>query len=179
MFTSYDYANTTTLTGINGTNYTVYASHGIYGDIGYYLAFGRCRAIVAEHSSVQNPTDYIFPGVYFGSGSTPATKANYKLETPITTGLAISNTGVSIGADNGEYYARASYVLENTTAEDITIAEIGIFTAMTTKRVNSYSTNTNFSNFLMERSVLDAPVVIAPGEIKTITYKITFNQSVS
>lgn len=109
-------------------------------------------------------------GVYFGAGTTPAAKTDYKLESIIESGLTISrvNDAPQLDVVGGKYVYSASYVVKNTGTENIVIGEIGYYGRL----VGTYS----FAA-LMERTVLDTPLTIRPGESKLITYKITFNQS--
>ena len=107
-------------------------------------------------------------GVYFGAGSTPAQKTDYDLENMITSGLTITNGSfVSTNSGNGVYWYECSYIVRNSSENEITISEIGYYSA-----ADNYAV-------LMERTVLASPLTIQPGESKLITYKITFNQSVS
>lgn len=142
---------------------------GKSGDIGGQMHLARCQAMPTESGQYDSSFK---PGIYFGSGSTPATKEDYKLESPITAGLAISNPAgfTWVRPSSGVYSATASYAVLNTTAEDITIQEIGNFTP-----VAESSSKYHFT--LMDRTVLDEPIVIAPGESKLVTYKVTFNQT--
>lgn len=132
-------------------------------EIGYYLNRAKCRNFptLTENN--------VYCGVYFGSGSTPATKNDYKLESPITSGLTIANPSIpSISySENGKYEVMGVYSVTNSSDTEINIWEIGIVTQLVDW------------NVLMERTVLTEPVTIAPGETKIITYKITINQSVS
>lgn len=132
-------------------------------DIGYYMNRAWCR----DFPTLTAANTYC--GVFFGSGSTPATKNDYKLESPITSGLTIANPSVpSISySENGKYEVMGVYSVTNTTDAEINIWEIGIVTQL------------GDWNVLMERTVFTEPITIAPGEIKLVTYKLTFNQSVS
>lgn len=150
-----------------------------YYDIGQWLHLARCQSIKTTVTS-GNPGNY--PGVYFGSGSTPATKDDYTLESPITSGLSITNPSALTWVDNGngKYTATASYVVQNTTDAEINIYEIGVFSSVNTYYLGSSNNSSNqFFLVLMERTVLDVPIVIAPGEAKLVTYKVTFNQTLN
>ena len=178
MFYNGGYGSYKYLKSVGGTDAACHAGQGIYTEIGSWMPQGQCRAVVEKITGQTGPGN-LYSGVYFGSGTTPPTKADYKLESVITSGLKITSTPLSLGGSNGEYSAKATFILENTSSNDISVSEIGIITPFCAEGKNSYIVATTYYNTLMERSVLDTPVVIAPGEIKTITYKITFNQSVS
>lgn len=120
---------------------------------------------------IDDPTTSTATGVYFGSGTTPPTKDDYTLEVPITAGLIA--TGLQQRAllaydGNGKATAEGSYILKNTSEETITVNEIGYF-------ANGHSNGTSSYLILHERSVLDTPCVLEPGEAKMVTYRITFN----
>ena len=148
-----------------------------YYNFGRAMATGRCVAAESEISvaiTSSEPIGDTYPGVFFGSGTTPPTKDDYDLESMITTGLAITNTGTSTkDKGNGVYSVEASYVLRNTSAATITVSEMGTFGEV------HFKTNSDYHAYriLFERQVLEEPVIIQPGESKLITYKLTFNQS--
>lgn len=140
------------------------------GDLGYWLTKAQCKTFpVSGISSATNNSC----GVFFGSGSTPATKDDYTLEAPITAGLTITNPTKFNCVDEGQgkWVISASYVLTNTTDADIIIWEVGVVTTL-------YASNT-YRPFLMERTVLTEPITIPAGESKLVTYKITFNHTLN
>ena len=109
------------------------------------------------------------PGVYFGSGTTPPTKEDYTLEAPIASGL--SGIGHKAKADlviydNGKAKAEGNYLIKNETDEDITVSEVGYFS-----RSIVYTTVGKLTMY--DRSLVEPPVVIPPGEVRMITYRIT------
>lgn len=160
---NYVYLTTTS----NESQYTYDLGKCQYGNLGYWLIRAKCSTFPVTPSSSSHES---CGGVYFGSGSTPATKSDYTLESPISTGLTITNPNVFNCTTNGagQWVISASYVLTNTTAGEINIYEVGVVTPL-------YASKT-YRPFLMERTVLTAPITIAPGEAKLVTYKITFNQ---
>lgn len=104
-------------------------------------------------------------GVYFGSGSTPATQDDYRLESPIESGLTFTNGTIrkNTQADGSTIY-RNSYIVVNSSDADIVIAEIGILGVVHTDY---------YFPVLFERTVLASPVTISPGESKLVTYTVT------
>lgn len=110
-------------------------------------------------------------GLYFGTGTTPATKSNYTLESPITSGLSFTSKGTTVvGAEEtGKYVASVSHNIKNTSESTISISEIGLFG-------RAYATSSS-AYVLLERTVLSEPIILGAGEEKIITYKITFNQT--
>lgn len=101
-------------------------------------------------------------GVVFGTDGTPATEDDYTFANGFISGIAMTvskssgaqdDTGGTGGAIEREY------VIVNNNSEDITIREIGIW----------------WKGLLLERTVLDNPVTIAPGEAGGIKYSLRYN----
>lgn len=168
----------TTFVKIDGT--TTRACIGQLGYLGFkrWMALGRCQALTASSNEI-GPTainNALCPGVYFGSGSTPATRDDYTLEAPITSGLTITNGTVAYGGIAGDYYAHALFTVQNTSENEITISEVGLFTPL------AYDCSANVSNahiwnlFLMDRVVLEEPITIPAGGAKVVMYKQAYNQ---
>lgn len=168
-------------TGEKKSIYNYYAPH-YYGNIGYSMRYARCQELPGSFATSKNPitaTGSPF-GVYFGSGTTPASKEDYTLESIITSGLNITNSSAPavVNPASGKYVVSADFIVRNTSAEDITICEIGIFTPVSTMNSNYEAlVSTTYGTFLMERTVLDEPITIPAGEAKMITYAIEFNQT--
>lgn len=154
--------------GSNNTP-TITASHSYYGDLGYWLVRPKCQAFPVETKT--SSTDSAF-GVYFGSGSTPASKADYKLETPITSGLSFAigrSTYLIKQNGNGKYELVMTYLLTNNSGAEINIYEIGVVTPIAKDTYSHYPT-------LMERTVLTEPITIPAGATRAVEYRIVFNQ---
>lgn len=178
-FTADSYNSYASLKRADGTSVSAYATFWPMGDIGYWMTRAKCNAVNATWSGAIIKD--INQGVYFGTGSTPATKADYKLESPITSGLTITNPSALVWDDdgNGKYSACADFVVRNTSGAEINIYEIGVFTPTCANRNGSMTTTDTLDLVLMERTVLAEPITIAPGEAKLVTYKITFNQTLN
>lgn len=119
----------------------------------------------------------MYPGVYFGTGSTPANLADHTLQSPITSGLTITNPSRVLleSEKEGQYTLSASYVLTNATEAELNIYEMGVVTpALVGGQYGSC-----LYPVLMERTVLTEPITIPPGASKLVTYKITFNQTLN
>lgn len=161
------------VTGVDGTSNSCFSSRIGDCDIGGWLTIARCKAFNTES---QASAWKCGGGVWFGTGSTPANRNDYKLDSPITSGLSITNyqnyTPLILEEVPGKYAVCASYVLKNTTESEINIWEIGLITPCDVG-INK------FWQVLMERTVLTEPITIAPGEAKLVTYKITFNQTLN
>lgn len=146
---------------MTGSTHQASASYSAGSDFGTYMRFGYC--------ATPNTNT---PGVYFGSGSTPATREDYKLESVITSGLTITNpSNVAITTEgDGKYIAQSVFTVHNNSDADITIGEIGYYA----KTLNGTSL---IYIDLFDRTVLDEPVTIPAGQGKIIIYKIVFKQS--
>ena len=158
-----------TMKNMLGENFALYSTFNFDGsdNIGNLMANANCRAMT---DTVSSSSGGVSTGVWFGSGSTPATKGDYKLESPITSGLSITTQTKLIGKESeGKYCAWVSYVVKNTSDNDINIWELGVF-------AEAKRDSTKFHSVLLDRVVLPEPIVLAVGEEKIITYKITFNQ---
>lgn len=125
-------------------------------------------SVSSKHYSETSGSSYFSPfgrGIAFGSGTTPPQKTDYKLENYITTGLTYS------GNNTNQTDGVASWVqtVQNTSTEQITITEVGLF--------SKYDTE-GYDTFLLTRTVLDTPVVLQPNEVKTFTITIDYNKFV-
>lgn len=108
-------------------------------------------------------------GVRIGSGSTPATLDDFALESVITTGYSVvnqSSSSIITESDNGAVYS--TYAVTNTSTTPLKISEIGLFGTL-------FYEGTSKVFGLLDRTVLDEPIVINPGETKSLTYTIRMN----
>lgn len=111
-------------------------------------------------------------GVRIGSGATPATADDYTLENLILSGISIVNpSGVSVSAEKDGVSATATYAVANTGNTAIEINEIGLYGEV-------FTNNSSTHLALLDRTVLESPITINPGESKTLTYTIRFNYPV-
>lgn len=180
-FESAAYSEYTSLVNADGTSCTAYVLYSWGCDLGQWIKYARCRSITAQGTGRFPGSDKIYPGVYFGSGSTPPTKSDYTLESPITSGLNITNPSslVWVNNGNGAYSCVSDFIVQNATGNAITINEIGIFVPTGANASGSVTNSITLNNVLMERTVLSEPITIPAGEAKLVTYKITFNQTLS
>lgn len=89
---------------------------------------------------------------------------------PIVTGysstVSILKTGTIIGATGA---------ITNTSEEDITVNSVGLFS---TSYQLQDSNKDNYRQYLLTKTKLDTPLIIKPGETKTITITIDFNKMI-
>lgn len=161
--------------GETRTNCSAYYSY--YGDMGYgiepQIAAIPTRTTTTSDSSNSNK----YKGVYFGSGRTPATRDDYTLESPITSGMTAVSRGHALFKEkDGLYVYEQRFELTNTSDSNITVREMGQI-----RTVSYYYNSSSTYNYpvLMDRTVLDEPVDFAPGETKLITYRVEFNQTLN
>ena len=180
-FTVKDYTTSCTLKNANNETVYGYLGNSYCPDIGAHMTTAKCNEFVVQNTSTTVATN-VSQGVWFGTGSTPATKADYKLESPIESGLTITNPSALVWENdgNGKHTVYADFIVRNTTDAEINIYEIGVFTPFSAKSSTSLNATGYTVNYiLMERTVLDEPISILPGESKLVTYKITFNQTLN
>lgn len=100
-------------------------------------------------------------GVGFGSGSTPASYDDYALQSPISSGISGGSvTGAltqasAYDSDTHKISSIRSYTFTNSSASNITVRELGLFT-----RPISMSTNI----VMIYHEVFDEDIVLEPGE---------------
>lgn len=110
-------------------------------------------------------------GVMIGTGTTPATIGDYKLESQLTTGIIFNGTtSVSYNMDDDGYSMFSTSSVKNNGTEPIAVSEIGLV-------CNLYNgtSSSSMCKVLLDRTVLDEPIVINPGETKQLTYTIRMN----
>lgn len=93
----------------------------------------------------------------------PPKKTDYKLNNHITTGLTYNNS-----TSSNNYVVSWVQTVQNTSTEQITITEVGLFSVYDKKH----------PSFLLTRTVLDNPVILQPNEVKTFTITIDYNKFV-
>ena len=107
-------------------------------------------------------------GTYFGTGTTPPTRADYKLEAPITSNALYSTATeaplVSYDEDHARLYM--THEVHNAGTTDVTVTEMGVFGG---------ASDTSKVIFLLDRTVLDTPITIPAGGSKSITVAIRFD----
>jgi hypothetical protein len=109
----------------------------------------------------------IGPYMVLGSGDTPPTPDDYKLDSFIpTTELSVQgfSCGGPVNQNPIEYFGTFTYAYKNETNSNITVKEVGLAKTIESNGVPSH--------LLLIREVLQNPVVIKPEEITTFTIVI-------
>lgn len=115
-------------------------------------------------------------GVKFGSGNSEESEDSYTLDNVISSGLSVasdpSNNSVryAYDAENNIIEEYVLYTITNTSSENITIAEIGIFEETLIGSDVGETATSGRSSFLIDRAVLDTPLVLAPNDSAVVRY---------
>jgi hypothetical protein len=107
-------------------------------------------------------------GVAIGSGRTPATLNDYKLESMILNSSLSASTVVNKTKEDGRVTLTSLITITNGDTSDITIGEVGAF-------MNTSISSADSACVLLERTVLDTPVTIPAGGVGQVTYTVQFN----
>ena len=143
----------------NGEETTI--QKGLLADSGS----GIKPAMLNPVSSYYSTANY---GVVFGSGTTPPTVNDYKLESTISDTLTFTKpSAVTLNETDDYWEMSATYGIS--TSSDKTISEVGVFV--------TYNGTTDISKSVMiDRTVLENPIVIPAGQSKQVTYTIRLNK---
>lgn len=121
----------------------------------------------------EDPTDDIGllyrTGMFFGKGTSQATKNDYKLEDAIAfsdDGLSVVSSNIAHMPDENTLYTYV-YAVKNNGVEPITISETGLISKTLT---DQYKDNTTYT-FLWARDTFE-PVTLQPGETRPFTMTI-------
>lgn len=111
-------------------------------------------------------------GVRIGSGTTPATPSNFCLESVISSGATVTNpNNILVNSEEDGVSVSATYSVLNIGSDDLIISEIGLFDSLMVKLGSS----TSYVVSMIDHTVLDEPITIAPSQTKQLTYTIKFN----
>lgn len=110
-------------------------------------------------------------GIAVGSDDTAESANDYTLGSVIST--VSGNVATTQPVVSGNLVKR-DYILSvaNTASSDITVREVGIFVNQSAASTQNYSGLTSSSAFMVDRTVLEEPITIPPGESASITYTL-------
>lgn len=103
-------------------------------------------------------------GVAFGTGATPPTRNDYQLSGEIIPTISIVASTITVNIDG--YMYKNAMTISNSGDSPIVINEMALCMSIYQDNYSSYGV-------VADRTVLDAPLTLAPGEQGVITY--TFN----
>ena len=108
-----------------------------------------------------------------GSGTTPVTDDDYKLDVPITTLTAVSATTSCKTDDTKNTLSPTTFTVSttyrNATEAPVTVNEIGIMIPVGYKYSGSGAIPNALSSCLIYREVLETPVTIEPNQLRTFS----------
>jgi len=110
-------------------------------------------------------------GISVGSGNTPATDEDYQLESTITSGLTAQVNRILDFDGSGYPYIRYDIMLTNNTGNDIVVNEIGYKQNIQTA-TSSGGASVAARLCLIDRTVLNSPLVIEAGTYEVIRYTL-------
>lgn len=125
--------------------------------------------------TIYSTTDGI-SGVVFGDGDTPVTINDYALSGNILSGFAWSNSTNKVFDETG-FTINSLFTITNNNSDSITIKEVALYgyLSQTYSSITATSTDSYSQRFMIERTVLDAPVTIPAGGVGQVTYTIRVN----
>jgi hypothetical protein len=110
-------------------------------------------------------------GIYIGTGTTPATEDDYKLEAPLTK-ASLTHSGVIPEAilddQNNIIGVRRIVTYMNNTMSAISVSEMGTYMRA------YYGTGGFPADFLIERTVLSTPVVLEPWQLIRVAFDMLY-----
>lgn len=152
--------------GVNSDNVKVKSTYGRAQTTSF--GFSPNINIYADNYNENNAnvSNSLGIGLVIGSGTTPPTIDDYKMENAITTNLNAGGVTRSFNANTSNSSLTVVQPIVNRGANTITISEIGLFA-----RYDGASNGC----ILLSRDVI-TPVTIAPNESKTFVVTIDFTQ---
>lgn len=146
----------------------------INGDTKYIdpMYYGSTVSLISTvlSTNIMNPTY----GFAVGSDDSPESENDYTLGNQIIglTGTSIAYTTV-YDTENHKYISRTTITISNNTGTEVTIKEIGKFTGhFSTDTQGSTGVIATKTCVMIDRTVLDNPVVIPDGEAGVIVYDV-------
>ena len=107
-----------------------------------------------------------YGGVIFGDGTTKPTVDDYKLAGNVISDFVSTHTiTMNSDASTGTTSITKTYTITNTGTSAITIAEVAL--------IDSFKNGSWYQPFIIDRTVLDNPVTIAPGEVGQVVYTLS------
>ena len=159
---------TTQLTGINGT-----IANGLKNPNGTLNSSDRASStsdlvtmpLVTAFTAFSGVKgSYSARYICVGSGSTPPTVDDYKLENLIKT---VSGDSVKASLDGNGNCVLLVNIKNTDSGKPIVINEVGLVG-------KCYYSSSGYVDCLIERTVLDEPLTLGPGESGFISYKVRF-----
>lgn len=175
------YGNSVTLpesfTITNGTSINTFTLYNGQDRTYYYntipLTYMTTSSLMTSETSTTTNT---YSRLMFGNGTTAVTPDDYKLESPITSGLSLlsmsQNPALTISSEGvSTRTAKYEFQVKNTSSTAITISEVGFYHSL-------FSSSTNNAPLMVHREVFE-PVTIEPSAVGTFVFEFTFVNSIA
>lgn len=130
-------------------------------------AYSTTQGHISSSGSYGGNLTFILPG----TGTTPATVDDYKLEAPL---FSLDLVGISTGSGIGTGSIATTY--QNNTSNTINITELGIVAATSRKPSSAAYLSDYMECVQLSREVLATPIVMKPGDVKTLSITIQYTQ---
>lgn len=140
----------------------------------YYLSANLTRFPYNVTTNVQI-SQTMNNGIYLGTGTTPPTENDYRLENVISSSSGISGATPTVNRridNDGNIYIEFTFLLSNSTNNDVTVNEIGYF-QLFNGGDTQYSGVSAQISLMLDRTVLSTPVVVPANGSAAMKYKIT------
>lgn len=112
-------------------------------------------------------------GISLGTDDTPATENDYNLGNTITSGINMAVSKKAATFVDGQPALKYVLTVTNTGAEAVTVREVGIKQSVQSDTYPGHIlSSTILHGVLIDRTVLDAPVTIQPGDAAVIEYSL-------
>lgn len=145
------------------------------GSDGGYVPFNDFSTTLVTAESASHISRFYYH-LGFGNGTTEVTEDDYKLASLITSGLEIaSHTQTITASKSSSYYTRKialQVVVQNTSAENITITEVGFFQDF------CYGSS-SYRTIMIHRELLETPVILEPSASVTMDFNFEITNSIA
>lgn len=158
------------LQSVGNVTYGMFPIVGTDGNTYYYGANPTVQWPDTVSTSFVN--SFSSAGIVLGTGDTAATANDYRIETPITSGLSANITFVrTCDTQNGYADLEFTIVATNTSGADIVVKEIAYNQSI---RISTTAGGTGSTSKIIcfDRTVLANPVTVPSGGQASIKYKL-------
>lgn len=132
----------------------------------------------AAHSinvRVRSASETEYDGIWIGSGDTPATEDDYFLESVISSGASGTSTSATkYDSTTNSLLVRITVTISNTGSSDLTINEVCKTCVFDTATAIGQSVSINRRNIMIDRTVLNEPLVIPPDSAGVFYYDFIY-----
>lgn len=108
-------------------------------------------------------------GVIFGTGNAAPSANDYTISGEVIDKLTVS-ASVTNDDDGTASWVKCVYTLTNNTGNTITVGEVALYTPM------YYSASGGRTYGMYERTALNTPLVLVPGDVGQVEYTVEFTR---